>query len=43
MAAIFGLGGPIIVPWTVRGDRFSGGTVHGVTGVRSLICDLSAT
>ena len=31
MAAIFGLGGPIILPWTVRGDRFSGGTVHGVT------------
>ena len=32
MAAIFGPGGPIILPWTVRGDRFSGGTVHGVTG-----------
>ena len=31
MAAIFGPGGPIILPWTVRGDRFSGGTVHGVT------------
>ena len=33
MAAIFGPGGPIILPWTVRGDRFSGGTVHGVTGL----------
>ena len=32
MAAIFGPGGPIILPWTVRGDRFSRGTVHGVTG-----------
>ena len=32
MAAIFGPGGPIILPWTVRGDRFRGGTVHGVTG-----------
>ena len=32
MAAIFGPGGPIILPWTVRGDHFSGGTVHGVTG-----------
>ena len=32
MAAIFGPGGPIILPWTVRGDRFSGGTVHGMTG-----------
>ena len=31
MPAIFGPGGPIILPWTVRGDRFSGGTVHGVT------------
>ena len=31
MAAIFGPGGPIILPWTVRGDHFSGGTVHGVT------------
>ena len=31
MAAIFGPGGPIILPLTVRGDRFSGGTVHGVT------------
>ena len=32
MAAIFGPGGPIILPWTVRGDHFRGGTVHGVTG-----------
>jgi len=24
-------GGPIILPWTVRGDHFRGGTVHGVT------------
>ena len=32
MAAIFGPGGPIILPWTVHGDCFSGGTVHGVTG-----------
>jgi len=31
MAAIFGPGGPIILPWEVRGDRFRGGTVHGVT------------
>jgi len=31
MAAIFGPGGPIILPWTVRGDHFRGGTVHGVT------------
>ena len=31
MAAIFGPGGPIILPWTVRGDRFSGGSVHGMT------------
>ena len=31
MAAIFGPGGPIILPWTVRGDRFSGGTVHVMT------------
>ena len=36
MAAIFGPGGPIILPWTVRGDHFSGGTVHGVTPVASL-------
>ena len=33
MAAIFGPGGPIILPWTVRGDHFRGGTVHGMTGV----------
>ena len=33
MAAIFGLGGPIILPWTVRGDHFQGGTVHSVTGL----------
>ena len=32
MAAIFGPGGPIM-PWAVQGDRFRGGTVHGVTGV----------
>ena len=33
MAAILILvRGPIILPWTVRGDRFSGGTVHGMTG-----------
>ena len=31
MAAMFGPGGPIILPWTVWGDRFSGGTVHGMT------------
>ena len=31
MTAIFGLGGPIILLWTVRGT-VSGGTVHGVTG-----------
>ena len=31
MAAIFGPGGPIILPWTVWGDCFQGGTVHGVT------------
>ena len=39
MAAIFGPGGPIILPWTVRGDRFSGGTVHGVIGPTS--CSLA--
>ena len=33
MAAIFGPGGPIILPWTVRGDHFRGGTVRGVTGL----------
>ena len=33
MAARFGPGGRIILPWTVRGDHFRGGTVHGVTGV----------
>ena len=33
MAAIFGLGGPIILPWTVQGDHFQGGTVRGVTGL----------
>ena len=32
MAAIFGLGGLIILPWIVRGDHFRGGTVHGGTG-----------
>ena len=32
IAAKFGPGGPIILLWTVRGDRFQGGTVHGVTG-----------
>jgi len=31
MAAILGPGGPIIRPWTVRGEHFRGGTVHGVT------------
>ena len=31
IAAKFGLRGPIILPWTVQGDRFRGGTVHGVT------------
>ena len=31
MAVIFGPGGPTILPWTVRGDCFRGGTVHGVT------------
>ena len=25
MATIFGLGGPIILPWTVRGTAFEGG------------------
>ena len=39
MAAIFGPGGPIILSWTVRGDRFRGGTVHGVTGVLTRIVD----
>ena len=24
-------GGPIVLQWTVRGDHFQGGTVHGVT------------
>ena len=33
MAAIFGPRGPIILPWTVRGDHFRGGTVHGVTSL----------
>ena len=44
MAAIFGTGGPIILPWTVRGDRFSGGTVHGVTILPyvGLLCTLIA-
>ena len=32
MAAIFGPGGPIILPWTVRGGPLFRGTVHGVTG-----------
>jgi len=31
MAAIFGPGGLIILPWTVRGDHFRGGTAHGMT------------
>ena len=31
MAAIFGPGGLIILPRTVRGDCFQGGTVHSVT------------
>ena len=31
MAAIFGLGGPYILLRTVRGNRFWGGTIHGVT------------
>ena len=31
MAVIFGPGGLIILPWTVRGDYFRGGIVHGVT------------
>ena len=31
MAAIFGPGGPVILPWTVRGDQFRGETVHGMT------------
>ena len=35
IAVKFGPGGPIILPWTVRGDRFRGGTVHGVTGTQS--------
>ena len=48
MAAIFGLGGPIILPWAVRGDRFRGGTVHGVTAlfrwiVQNQDCLLSTT
>ena len=43
MAAIFGPGGPIILPWTVRGDRFSGGTVHGVTLPHTGLCDTLAT
>ena len=36
MAAIFGPGGPIILPWAVRGDHFRGGTVHGVTDLLRL-------
>jgi len=35
MAAIFDPGGLIILLWTVRGDHFRGGTVHGVTGKQS--------
>ena len=31
MAAIFSPGGPYILLRTVRGDRFRGGTIHGVT------------
>ena len=31
MAAIIGPGGLIILPWTVRGDCFQRGTVHGMT------------
>ena len=37
MAAIFGPGGPIILLWTVWGDRFRGGTVHGVTAQNSIV------
>jgi len=33
MAVIFGREGTIILPWTVRGDHFRGGLVHGVTGL----------
>ena len=33
IAAKFGPGGPIILPWTVQGDHFRGGTVHSVTGL----------
>ena len=35
--AIFGPGGLIILPWTVQGDHFRGGTVHGMT-VLSICC-----
>jgi len=37
MAAIFGPGGPIILPWTVRGDHFQGGTVHGMTRLQCML------
>jgi len=32
IAAKFGPEGPIILPWTVQGDRFRVGAVHSVTG-----------
>ena len=37
MAAKFGLGGPIILPWTVWGDYFRGRTVNGVSGIGMLL------
>ena len=40
IAAKFGPGGPIILPWAVRGDSFRGWTVHGVTGVQVEISNL---
>ena len=29
--------GPIILPWTVRGEHFRGGSVHGVTVLGHLV------
>jgi len=33
IAAKFGRGGLIILPWTVQGDHFQGGTVHSMIGL----------
>ena len=38
MVAIFGPEGPIILPWTVQGDHFRWGTVHGVTTLLAMLC-----